>query len=118
MIVRPLGAGAVLAVAIVITIVGVWASSIVVDTTGIKDPQIVVIDEVAGVLFTLAVSPPTWLGGLAAVAAFRMFDVIKPWPAYVAERALPGGWGVVLDDVFAGAWGAAAVTLLAGMGAL
>jgi phosphatidylglycerophosphatase A len=112
------GGLAVLGAAVVLTFAGVWASGIVVDATGSKDPQFVVIDEVAGVLFTLAVAPPTALGVVAGVAAFRLFDVLKPWPAFVAERALPRGWGVVFDDVVAGAWGAAGVTLLAGMGGL
>jgi phosphatidylglycerophosphatase A len=118
LIVRPFGAGAVLAAAIAITAVGVWASSVVVTETGLKDPQIVVIDEVAGVLLVLAASPFTWMATIAAVVAFRVLDQLKPWPAYVAERVLPSGWGVMFDDVFAGVWGAAAITLLAGMGAL
>jgi phosphatidylglycerophosphatase A len=37
---------------------------------------------------------------------FRALDMLKPWPARVAERKLPGGWGIMLDDVIAGAWGA------------
>ena len=118
LIVRPLGAGAVLAMAIAITIVGVWASSVVVGETGLKDPQLVVIDEVAGVLLVLAASPFTWPATIAAVVAFRVFDQLKPWPAYVAERVLPSGWGVMFDDVFAGLWGAATMTLLVGMGGL
>ena len=118
LVLRPLGAGVVLAAALVLTAVGVWAASVVVEETGLKDPQLVVIDEVAGVLFVLAASPFTWVATIAAVLAFRLFDQLKPWPAFVAERFLPSGWGVMFDDVFAGAWGAAAMTLLAGMGAL
>jgi phosphatidylglycerophosphatase A len=72
---------------------------------------------VVGVLIVLAASPPTVFGTLAGVALFRLFDVVKPWPVSVAERALPGGWGVVFDDVLAGVWGAGAMTVLAGMGA-
>ncbi len=115
LLVRGFGPLAVLAVAAICTAVGVWAADVVIETQKTKDPQIVVIDEVAGVLFALAASPPTVLGAVAAVLAFRAFDVLKPWPAYLAERALPRGWGVVFDDVFAGAWSAAAITLLAGL---
>jgi len=115
---RPLGAGVVLAAALMLTAVGVWAASVVVTETGLKDPQLVVIDEVAGVLFVLAASPFTWVATIAAVLLFRLFDQLKPWPAYVAERFLPSGWGVMFDDVFAGLWGAAAITLLNGMGGL
>lgn len=115
--VRPFGPMGVLVAAVAMTAVGIWASSIVVATTGNKDPQFVVVDEVAGVLFALAAAPLTFAGALAAVIAFRLFDQVKPWPVHAAER-LPRGWGVVLDDVIAGGWGAIAVTLIAGMGGL
>ena len=117
LLLRPLGAPFVGGAAVVLTLVGVWSASVVVARSGLKDPQVVVIDEVAGVLFVLAASPPTVLGTVAGVALFRLFDVVKPWPAFVAERVLPGGWGVVFDDVLAGAWGAGAIVVLANMGA-
>ena len=53
----------------------------------------------------------------AAVALFRLFDVTKPYPARAAER-LPGGWGVVIDDVVAGAWAAGVVLALDRAGVL
>jgi phosphatidylglycerophosphatase A len=115
---RPLGPWTVLALAVVCTFASVWSASVVCDHTGLKDPQVVVIDEVAGVLFTLAATPPTLAGTVAAIVAFRLFDQLKPWPAYVAERDLPSGWGVTFDDVFAGAWGAATMAFLVRVGAL
>jgi phosphatidylglycerophosphatase A len=118
LILRPFGASAVLASAVALTLVGVWSASVVVARTGLVDPQVVVIDEVAGVLFVLAASPPTAIGVVTSVILFRIFDVLKPWPAYVAERALPRGWGVVFDDVFAGAWGAGAIVVLANIAGL
>ena len=107
LLVRPHGVGAVLAAAIVVTAVGIWASSVTAARLGKKDPQIVCIDEVAGVLFTLCAAPPTIVGTVAGVVLFRIFDQFKPPPARAAERHLPSGWGIVLDDVAAGAWGAA-----------
>jgi phosphatidylglycerophosphatase A len=112
------GPWTVLAVALVVTAVGVWASNVVVAETSLKDPQVVVIDEVAGVLLVLAASPFTWVATIVGVLLFRLLDQLKPWPAFLAERVLPAGWGVMFDDVFAGVWGAAAMTLLAGTGAL
>ena len=97
---------AVLCGAVIVTLVGVWAATQVVRKTGLKDPQIVCIDEAAGVLLTLAAAPVTWKGVLAGVVLFRIFDQFKPWPARQAERWREG-WGVVMDDVFAGLWGAA-----------
>ena len=101
--------------AVVVALVGVWAATQVVRATGLPDPQIVCIDEVAGVLITLAAAPFTWQGVLASVVLFRIFDQWKPWPARRAEK-LREGWGVVMDDVFAGLWGAAVVLGCARLG--
>jgi phosphatidylglycerophosphatase A len=109
LLLRPHGIYAVLGAAFVLTVVGIWAADIVAKDSGLKDPQLVVIDEVAGVLCTLAVAPPTWGGLIVGVVLFRIFDQFKPWPARAAERKLPGGYGIVLDDIAAGAWGAAVI---------
>jgi phosphatidylglycerophosphatase A len=106
LLLRPHGPLAVFAAAVIVTVVGIWASGIVERRLGTKDPQIVCIDEVAGVLLTWVAAPPTWKGLLVGFVLFRLFDQWKPWPARQAER-LGGGLGVMLDDVVAGAWGAA-----------
>jgi phosphatidylglycerophosphatase A len=108
----------VLAAALVVTGVGIWAADEVARALGTKDPQIVVIDEVAGVLLTLSFAPPTWAALVSGVILFRVFDQTKPWPARMAERRLPGGWGIVLDDVAAGVWGAAGIWALRAAGVL
>jgi phosphatidylglycerophosphatase A len=107
---RPGGPLAVLGVAGLLTAVGVWAASEVCVATGEDDPQIVVIDEVVGVLVTLAAAAPTWTSLVAGVVLFRVFDQWKPWPARQLE-SLHGGMGVVMDDVAAGVWGAAVLGL-------
>jgi phosphatidylglycerophosphatase A len=99
---RPCGHAAVALAALVLTCVGVWAANVFASELREKDPQVIVIDEVAGVLVTLSVAPPTWAGLAAGVVLFRIFDQTKPWPARTAEQKLPGGWGIVLDDVAAG----------------
>lgn len=104
LLVRPYGVWAVAVAAVVATFVGVWASHIICDDSKLKDPQFVVIDEVAGVLVTLLVAPFSWHGILAGFVLFRLFDQLKPWPARAAEK-WPRGWGVVMDDIFAGVWG-------------
>ena len=101
------GIGAVLAGAVVVTVVGIWAAGVVARRTGMKDPQIVVIDEVAGTLFTLAAAEYVWPQILLGVVLFRVFDSVKPWPARAIERSWPRGWGIVLDDVAAAGWSAA-----------
>lgn len=105
LLVRPLGLVAVAATALVVTVVGLWAAGHVERRLGTKDPQIVCIDEVAGVFVTWLAAPPTTWGLIAGVVLFRIFDQWKPWPARAAER-MGGGRGVMLDDVVAGAWGA------------
>ena len=83
-----------------------WAAGVAAVHTGKKDPQFVVIDEVLGLWITLvgAVSY-NWKSYLAAFALFRLFDIWKPPPVRQLE-ALPGGWGINLDDVMAGIYGA------------
>lgn len=86
---------------VVITLAGVWSADVVARVSKAKDPQKVVVDEVAGTLIALTAAPFTWRGVVLAVVLFRFFDIVKPGPVRAAER-LPGGWGIVLDDVVAG----------------
>jgi phosphatidylglycerophosphatase A len=99
-------------------VVGIWAASIVARELGKKDPQVVVIDEVAGTLVTLLPMPhASWQAIAAGFVLFRLFDIVKPWPIRHLER-LPGGWGIVLDDIGAGVLGAAVMQGLRMAGAL
>jgi phosphatidylglycerophosphatase A len=76
--------------------------------TGIKDPSIVVVDEIIGMWISLFLLPWTPAVVIAAFFLFRLMDVVKPPPARGFER-LPGGWGIVLDDVMAGIYANLAV---------
>jgi phosphatidylglycerophosphatase A len=69
---------------------------------GEQDNQRIVIDEVMGLLVTMAAVPLTWQYLLAGVVLFRIFDVLKPPPIRLIERTVKGGYGVVFDDVLAG----------------
>lgn len=66
-----------------------------------KDPKIVVIDEVIGMLVSLVAIPKTTQFLILAFVLFRIFDIVKPFPARRIEK-LPAGWGIVFDDVIAG----------------
>jgi len=112
LLIRPAGPWAVGLAAVLLAAIGVWAASVVVSDTGQKDPQQIVIDEVAGVLLTFTAASPNWQGTCAGFVLFRLFDQFKPWPARDCERRLPGGWGVVMDDMAAGLWGALGLVLL------
>lgn len=84
--------------------IGIWASHKAQQDAGIEDPSFVVIDEVAGQLITLFLVPFSWYAVLAGFVLFRLLDIIKPAPARKAED-LPGGWGIMMDDVIAGIYG-------------
>ena len=79
---------------------GVWAGTIAEQYFGGIDPGPIVIDEVAGMLITLAFVPVSLTGALVAFVLFRVFDVVKPYPARRLER-LHGGLGVMADDAMA-----------------
>lgn len=85
-----------------VTAAGVWASQKVADELGLKDPQLVVIDEVAGVLMAMGLVRGAPLAEALALVAFRVLDITKPGIIRRAERAEPAGLGIMLDDVTAG----------------
>jgi phosphatidylglycerophosphatase A len=85
---------------VVTLLLGVWSGTIAERYFGGIDPGPVVIDEVLGMLITLAFIPAGWSAALAGFVLFRVFDVIKPYPASRMER-LHGGLGVMLDDAMA-----------------
>ena len=118
------------ALLIFLALAGVWASHLAADYSGIKDPQFVVIDEVAGQHLTLvlplipiampnlqthmdfsvyaifsALSLVNWKYLLAGFLLFRLFDIWKPYPIKNLEK-LPGGWGIMADDWLAGVYAA------------
>jgi len=115
---------------IFLALAGVWASHVAADYSGLKDPQFVVIDEVAGQHLTLvlplipiamphlqahvdfsvyaifsALSLVNWKYLLAGFLLFRLFDIWKPYPIKSLEK-LPGGWGIMADDWLAGVYAA------------
>jgi phosphatidylglycerophosphatase A len=100
-------------------LVGVFASEPVCRTLGAEDPGCVTIDEVSGQLIACAAIPllpalprgvPAWAVWIAAFVLFRFFDIVKPGPIRTVQE-LPGGWGVVVDDILGGV---AAAAVLAG----
>jgi len=89
---------------------GVWAAGRVAALQGRRDPPMVVVDEVIGQWITLAAVPWSPAAALAGFLLFRLFDIVKPWPVRRLE-SLPGGWGVMMDDVGAGVLGAIVLRL-------
>jgi phosphatidylglycerophosphatase A len=106
------GRGTFLAMALVLLVPGVWTAGVVAKRLNRTDPSLVVVDEVIGQWITLAgVSTLNWKSWLAAFLLFRILDIWKPAPARQFEN-LPGGIGIVADDVMSGIYGALAIFLL------
>ena len=91
--------------------VGVWSGNVAEKHFGGVDPAPVVLDEVLGMLITLALIPVNITGAIVGFLLFRLLDVIKPWPANRME-ALPGGLGVMADDAMAAVYGNIVLRLL------
>ena len=70
-----------------------------------KDPGCIVIDEIAGMMVTLLGLPFDPITVVTGFLIFRVLDIFKPFPARMLENTIPGGAGVVLDDIAAGIWG-------------
>ena len=90
------------AVVVALTLLSVWVADRTDRVLGEKDSSKNVIDELPGFLIALIALPLHWQVIAAAFFIERAIDIIKVWPASWIERRLPGGWGVVLDDVVAG----------------
>lgn len=82
--------------------VAVWVSSEAETIFRKKDSSLIVVDEMAGFLVTLFLIPWSAKSLVTGFVVFRIFDIVKPFPIRRLESQLPGGWGVVADDVFAG----------------
>ena len=100
-----------LTVIILLFAVGVWSANAAERHFGGIDPAPVILDEVVGMLITLAFLPVTITGAIVGFLLFRLFDVVKPWPANRLE-AVHGGLGVMADDAMAGVYGNVAMRLL------
>ncbi len=105
------------ALAMCVIVVGIPAATRVSRVTKVKDPQFVVIDEVAGQLVALIGVPLSWKTFLAGFILFRVFDIVKPPPVRQLEK-LPDGAGIMLDDVAAGVYALVVMQLLLHFGLL
>lgn len=89
-------------------VLGVFVAARVVMRLKLKDPGVIVWDEVVGFVITMLWVPVTPLSLLIGFLAFRLFDIVKPPPTRQLER-LPHGWGVMADDAMAGVYAGVAV---------
>ena len=106
------------AATVAVALSGTRAASIIEQQSGESDPGPVVVDEVAGqwlayAVIAFTITPPGPIAWLAGFAAFRFFDIVKPWPCGWIDRRVKGGAGIMADDLVAG--GYAAILVVAGL---
>ena len=90
-----------LAVALAITVPGIWICGESARRIGVHDHGGIVWDEIAGMYITLLLAPPTITAWIVAFLLFRAFDIVKPWPIRDLDHRLKGGLGIMLDDLAA-----------------
>ena len=96
---------------LIAVVIAVWSSGRTRVLLGKSDPSEVVIDEVVGLLLAMALLPKTWLALCLCFVLFRFFDILKPFPIKQLET-LKGGFGIVMDDLFAGLYACAGTWLI------
>jgi phosphatidylglycerophosphatase A len=111
LVVSRLAPGAYVAFTLAFSGLAVFAAERAGKYWGIADASPIVIDEVAGYFLTMALVPFSWPAVAAGFVLFRIFDVLKPWPASALDR-VKNGFGVVMDDLAAGVWAWAALLAL------
>jgi len=82
-------------------LLGIWLCHVTARDLGVHDHSGIVWDEIVGYLLTMTAAPPGWMWIVAGFILFRLFDILKPWPIYLADRKVGGGFGIMLDDVIA-----------------
>jgi phosphatidylglycerophosphatase A len=89
---------------VLLAVCGAWVAGQSDRIYGVHDSPRVVIDEICGFMVTMAFVVPGPLAIAVGFVLFRFFDILKPFPAGYVDRNLPGGWGVMLDDIVAGVY--------------
>ena len=102
LLLRPAPLWAYLSVICIGFAAGIWLCGAAARELGQDDPPSIVWDEVVGFIVTMTAAPAGWTWLILGFLAFRLFDILKPWPISVADRRVSGGLGIMLDDLVAG----------------
>ena len=101
------------AVLLVMSLVGIWICGESSRRLGVHDHGGIVWDEFAGFLLTMLAAPTGWVWIVVGFFLFRLFDIWKPWPIHLVDRDVPGGFGIMFDDILAGIYAWIALQVLA-----
>lgn len=113
LLLQPLPLWAYLLATVVVTVAGFWLCGESARRLGVHDHPGIVWDEFAGFLVTMIAAPTGWVWVLIGFVLFRLFDIVKPWPARWFDRHLHTGAGIVMDDIVAGLYALIVLQLLA-----
>lgn len=97
------------AITVLLALVGVFVCGQTAHDLGLKDPGVIVYDEIVGFLVAMYLLPADWRWVLAGFVVYRLFDIWKPWPIRLLEQSLGLGGGIVADDIMAGLYTLAAL---------
>jgi phosphatidylglycerophosphatase A len=93
-------------------LIGIWLCGRTSADLGVHDHGGIVWDEIIGYLLTMAFAPSGWIWLVVGFLLFRFFDILKPWPIRWFDRRVPGGFGIMLDDLLAGVYAGLVILLL------
>ncbi len=110
---QPLSLPWLLVVIAVTFVIGVWFCDAAAKNLGVHDHPGIVWDEFVGLWISCIALPEGWLWLLWAFVLFRFFDILKPWPIRWLDSKVPGGLGIMVDDVLAGLFALALIQLAA-----
>jgi phosphatidylglycerophosphatase A len=91
-----------IAVAVLLSLVGIWLCDVASKDAGVHDDPAIVWDEIAGFYITMLGITISWKSLLIGFILFRFFDIVKPWPIKLLDKHVKGGFGIMVDDIFAG----------------
>ncbi|MEL6868615.1 MAG: phosphatidylglycerophosphatase A [Pseudomonadota bacterium] len=103
-----------LAIAIALSVAGIWICGESSKRLGVHDHGGIVWDEIAGAYLIMLPLPRDWWWLIGGFVVFRILDIVKPWPIRELDHRLHGGLGIMLDDLVAALIGAAGLTIMAG----
>jgi phosphatidylglycerophosphatase A len=113
LLLQPLAPLYYLLLVVLLFVAGVAICAHTAQRLGVHDHPGIVWDEIVGYLVTMAFAPAGWQWLAAGFVLFRLFDIVKPWPIHWCDRRVHGGFGIMLDDLIAGVFAAAAMQGLA-----
>ncbi|MGI9309712.1 MAG: phosphatidylglycerophosphatase A family protein [Gammaproteobacteria bacterium] len=108
----PFGLSLYLVITALMALAGIWICGESSRRLGVHDHSGIVWDEIVGMMLVMAVAPDGFLGYLVAFILFRTLDIWKPWPIRELDHSLHGGLGIMLDDIVAAVYAAAALLLI------